>query len=100
MEEYLKTAEEVLSGQYSAWEGLSVEEAEKRQQTYGKNKLKEGKKESILQRFLKQLIDPMTIILLIAACVSAITAWYAGESFTDVIIILIVVLINAVLGVL
>ena len=42
----------------------------------------------------------MTIILLIAACVSAITAWYAGESFTDVIIILIVVLINAVLGVL
>ena len=40
MEEYLKTAEEVLSGQYSAWEGLSVEEAEKRQQTYGKNKLK------------------------------------------------------------
>ena len=99
MEEYLKSAEEVLNRQYSTWEGLSVEEAEKRQQTYGKNKLKEGKSESVLHKFFKQLADPMTVILLVAACVSAITAWYAGESFTDVIIILIVVLINAILGV-
>ena len=41
----------------------------------------------------------MIIILLVAAAVSGVTAAYSGESFADVFIILIVVLINAVLGV-
>ena len=65
----------------------------------GKNKLNEAKKTPLLVRFLKQMADPMIIILLVAALVSGITAAYSGESFADVIIILIVVLINAVLGV-
>ena len=41
----------------------------------------------------------MIIILIVAAAISGVTAFYEGESFTDVIIILAVVIINAVLGV-
>ena len=55
--------------------------------------------ESLFKKFLGELKDPMTIVLIIAAIVSAITAIYAGESLTDTIIILAVVLINACLGV-
>ena len=54
---------------------------------------------SLLKRFLNELADPMIIILIVAAAISGVTAFYEGESFTDVIIILAVVIINAVLGV-
>lgn len=99
MREYLQSGEVILREQETDWEGLSPDEAGKRQEQYGKNKLEEGKKISLLQRFLQQLADPMIIILIAAAAVSGITAAYAKESFTDVIIILAVVIINAVLGV-
>ena len=99
MKEYLKSSEEILREQNSTEHGITEEEAARRVAQYGKNKLIEAKQISLLQRFLKQLADPMIIILIAAAVVSGITAAYAGESFTDVIIILIVVLINAVLGV-
>lgn len=99
MKEYLMSKEDVLAKQNSAENGLSAEEAAKRLQQNGKNKLIEGKKVTILERFLKQLADPMIIILIVAAVISGITAAYAGESFADVIIIMIVVIINAVLGV-
>lgn len=99
MKEYLQSREEVLRTLSSTPEGLTGEEALKREGEYGKNKLAEAKKISLLQRFLKQLADPMIIILIAAAVVSGITAAYAGESFTDVIIIMAVVIINAVLGV-
>ncbi len=99
MKEYLKSSEEILREQNSTEHGITEEEAARRADQYGKNKLIEAKQISLLQRFLKQLADPMIIILIAAAVVSGITAAYAGESFTDVIIILIVVLINAVLGV-
>lgn len=99
MKEYLMSKEDVLSKQNSAENGLSADEAAKRLEENGKNKLIEGKKVSILERFLKQLADPMIIILIVAAVISGITAAYAGESFADVIIIMIVVVINAVLGV-
>lgn len=99
MKEYLKSKEEVLSQLNSAADGLSGEEAAKRMEQYGRNKLVEGKKVTVWERFLKQLADPMIIILIAAAAVSGITAAYSGESFADVIIILIVVIINAVLGV-
>ncbi|MGB4657547.1 MAG: cation-translocating P-type ATPase, partial [Mobilitalea sp.] len=65
----------------------------------GKNKLVEGKKITTLERFLAQLKDPMIIILIVAAVISGVTASYSGEGFADVIIIMIVVIINAVLGV-
>ena len=99
MKEYLKSSEEILREQNSTEHGITEEEAARRAAQYGKNKLIEAKQISLLQRFLKQLADPMIIILIAAAVVSGITAAYAGESFTDVIIILIVVLINAILGV-
>ena len=100
MQEYLKTTKEVLAElSVSDEQGLSEEETTARMGKYGKNKLEEGKKASLLKRFLLELTDPMTIILIVAAVISAITAFYEGESFTDVFIILFVVIINAVLGV-
>ena len=83
----------------SSMTGLSDAEASERLKRNGPNKLKEGKKDSLLVKFLGELKDPMTIVLIVAAVVSAITAIYAGESLTDTVIILAVVLINACLGV-
>ena len=99
MKPYLEEKEAVLAEAGSSMEGLSDEEAAVRLVRDGHNKLKEGEKESLLRKFLGELKDPMTIVLIIAAVVSAITALYAGESLTDTIIILAVVLINACLGV-
>lgn len=96
---YLSDTKEVMKEVASNDNGLTKEEAEKRLNENGKNVLKEAKKESLLVHFLKQLLEPMTIILIVAAIVSAITAAFSGESFTDVIIILAVVIINAILGV-
>lgn len=99
MKYYCEESQRVLADLSSEQEGLSAHEAEKRLAEHGPNKLAEAKKETLLQRFIAQLKDPMIIILLAAAAVSGITAAYSGESFADVFIILIVVLINAVLGV-
>lgn len=99
MKEYLLNFEDVLKELHSGTEGLSGEEAAKRLEKFGRNKLKEGKKASLIKRFLEELADPMILILIAAAVISGITAFYEGESFVDVIIIMIVVIINAVLGV-
>ncbi len=99
MDYHQQSPEQVLGHLDSSTNGLTQGEAAQRMGKYGPNKLAEGKKVTLLQRFLQQLSDPMIIILLVAALVSGITAAYSGESFADVIIILIVVLINAVLGV-
>ena len=99
MKEYLESYEDVLKEQKSSEEGLTSAEAEKRLAQVGRNRLEEGKKDSLLKRFLNELADPMIIILIVAAVISGITAFYEGESFADVIIIMAVVIINAVLGV-
>ena len=99
MKEYLESSEAVLRAQKTTAEGLTTDEAEKRLAEHGKNKLEEGKKKSLAARFLGELADPMILILIAAAAVSGATAAYSGESFTDVVIILAVVVINAVLGV-
>lgn len=99
MKEYLSSVEEVLKEQQAGENGLTDAQVEERTRLYGSNKLVEGKKITLLRRFLQQLADPMIIILIIAAAISGITAVYAGESFADVIIILVVVVINSVLGV-
>lgn len=98
MEPHLKSKEEVLKELLSSHEGLSKEEAEKRLQEHGYNRLKEAKKDSFFKRLMKQLSDPMIIVLIAAAVVSAITSAYAHESFADVFIILFVVIVNAILG--
>ena len=99
MKAYLESSEEVLKQEKTSLEGLSTQEAEKRLAEYGPNKLKEGEKTPLWVKFLEELKDPMIIMLIVAAVVSGITAAYEGESFADVIIIMVVVIINAVLGV-
>ena len=100
MKEYLSDVSTVLEETASAKEGLSSSEAQKRAEQYGKNKLAEGKKTSLIVRFLKQLTDPMTIILIVAAAISGVLAFVEeGEGIADVVIIMAVVIINAVLGV-
>ena len=97
---YTQSAEEVLSGLGVGADGLTTAQAKERLEQYGPNKLKEAEKPTLLQRFVEQLKDPMLIILMIAAGVSALTGMLAGESeWAEVIIILAVVLLNAVLGV-
>ena len=105
MKEYLKKSKDVLSELSVTETGLSAAEAAKRLEQNGKNKLAEGKKESLFHRFLKQLAEPMTIILIVAAIISAGVEIYNGISLNhwefpaDVVIIMAVVLINAILGV-
>ena len=99
MKHYCADAEQVLKEVASTESGLSPAEAARRLEANGKNKLAEGKKDSLLKRFIDQLMDPMILILLAAAAISGVLAIVGGESFTDVIIILAVVIVNAVLGV-
>ena len=97
--EYAQTADRVLSDLKSGPEGLSAAQAEGRLAEYGPNRLREAPKATLLQRFLQQLRDPMLLILMAAAAVSAVTNYLSHEPFTEVLIILAVVLLNAVLGV-
>ncbi|MBQ7398537.1 MAG: cation-translocating P-type ATPase [Clostridia bacterium] len=105
MKYYCSSTNDVMQHVQSQENGLTASEAQARLERNGKNKLAEGKKESLIHRFLKQLAEPMTIILIVAAAISAGLEIYNGlaqnhwEFPADVVIILAVVLINAVLGV-
>ena len=78
--------------------GLNKEETEEKRKKYGFNELEAKKKESLLVKFLKQFKDFMIIILIIAAIVSAFVGVKEGEGFTDSIIIMVVVIVNAIIG--
>ncbi|MBQ7802240.1 MAG: HAD-IC family P-type ATPase, partial [Oscillospiraceae bacterium] len=97
--EYIRSTEEVLGELDAAPGGLSSAEARKRLEKHGPNCLKAAEKPTLLRRFLEQIRDPMLIILMAAAGVSAVTNLIAGESLAEVGIILVVVVLNAVLGV-
>ena len=99
MKFYSQQLKEVFRQLNSNENGLTSAQAQLVLEKNGPNKLDEAQKVTLLQRFIAQLKDPMIIILLAAAAVSAVTAVYSGESFADVIIILAVVLLNAVMGV-
>ncbi len=102
MKHYLESAEAVFREVGSCEGGLTSQEAAARLERNGKNKLAEAKKDSMLKRFFDQMRDPMIIILLVAAVISAVTEIIEAGQFvtpTDSIIILAVVLINAILGV-
>ena len=100
MKYYLESTDRVLDSVKSSPGGLSAQEAKARLEANGRNKLKEGEHATMLERFLQQLKEPMLIILMVAALVSGLTSLLQGElHLTDTIIILIVVLLNAVLGV-
>ena len=79
--------------------GLSSAEVSKRYETYGKNELKAKPKKSLLAKFLEQFKDFMIIVLIIAAIVSGIVGIQQGEGIADTFIILIVVIVNAIIGV-
>ena len=81
-------------------EGLTEEEVKIRQAKYGKNKLKDKKKESIIIKFIKQFNDFMIITLIIASIISAIISKMQGENdYVDSIIIIGIVIFNALMGV-
>ena len=100
MKEYLESSVEVLEKlNTSASVGLTTKEAEARLQEHGENKLDEAEKEPLIKRFLAQMADPMIIMLIVAAAISAgISVAEGSGEFADVIIILFVVVVNAVLG--
>ena len=99
MKFYDQQLSDVFKALNSSENGLTSNEAQHVLEKNGPNKLAEAEKVTLVQRFVSQLKDPMIIILLAAAAVSAVTAAYSGESFTDVFIILAVVLLNAIMGV-
>ncbi len=79
--------------------GLTKEEVQKRKEKYGFNELTANKKKTLLQRFVDQFKDFSIIVLIIAAIVSGAVGIAEGEGITDTIIILIVVIVNAIIGV-
>jgi Ca2+-transporting ATPase len=95
---YLEDSKAILDRLETTQEGLSSGEADRRLEIHGPNALKQAPKPSLLRRFFQQMADPMIIILLAAAAISGVTAFYAKESFADVFIILFVVIVNTVLG--
>lgn len=74
--------------------GLSDAEVTQRQESYGKNKLQEGKRKTVVQMFFAQFKDFLILVLLIAAVISG----FVGE-ISDAVLILIIVILNAVIGV-
>ncbi len=99
MKYYLESSSEVFGEIESTENGLTSEQARRRSAETGKNKLAEGKKTPLILRFLSQFADPMIIILIAAAVISAITSVLQKEFPSDVIIIMFVVIVNAILGV-
>ncbi len=101
VKEHLKATADVIAELKTDEErGLQASEAEARLAQYGPNKLDEAKKDPLWKRFMAQLADPMIILLIVAAIISAIAGAVQGESdIADVVIILFVVVVNAVLGV-
>lgn len=80
--------------------GLTKEEVNLRKQKYGKNKLEDNKKETLFIKFIKQFNNFMIIILLIASIISAGISYIQGENdYIDSIIIILIVILNAIIGV-
>ena len=100
MWETLRKEEVLIKLKTSKKEGLSKTEAHERQQKYGKNKLEDTKKETILVKFIKQFNDFMIIILIFASIISAGISYMQGENdYIDSIIIIAIVILNALMGV-
>ncbi len=79
--------------------GLNDDEVKRRKETYGLNELQAKKKKSLLVKFLEQFKDFMIIVLIISAIISGIIGVAEGEGITDTVIIMLVVIVNAIIGV-
>ena len=101
MKQYLASSAQVLEELgVTEEDGLTTSEATSRMATYGPNKLKEEEKTPMWIRFFQQMEDPMVIMLIVAAVISAATGMMQGEpDWADVVIIMTVVVINSALGV-
>ncbi len=101
---YLENLDEVYKQCNSNANGLSSEEANNRLNINGKNKLKEAEKEPLIKKFLNSISDPMIIMLIAAAAIQAIVnvlesgGDLSKANFTEVIVILIVVIINTIMS--
>lgn len=95
---YNKKVEELYKELNTSISGLTEEEASKRLERYGENKLAERKKKSNFIIFLNQFNDLMIILLIFASVFSAVISYIQKESYADSIIILIIVVINATLS--
>lgn len=95
---YNKKVEELYKELNTSISGLTEEEASKRLEEYGENKLAERKKKSNLIIFLNQFNDLMIILLIFASVFSAVISYIQKESYADSVIILIIVIINATLS--
>lgn len=80
--------------------GLDNKESEKRLLEFGKNKISKEKPKSFFAKFLNQFSDFMVIVLLIAAAISFVVSVIKNDKqYLDSIIILIIIFINALMGV-
>lgn len=95
---YNKKVEELYKELNTSISGLTEEEASKRLERYGENKLAERKKKSNFIIFLNQFNDLMIILLIFASVFSAVISYIQKESYADSVIILIIVIINATLS--
>lgn len=103
MSDFTKMREELLKEFASDIDkGLSQAQVAEQQAKYGLNKLREKKKKTNLQRFLDQFKDVMILILIVAAFISFTVACVEGEpkEFFEPVLILLIVVLNAVMGVL
>ena len=102
---YLENTDDALKELNSSEQGLFEEEAAARLRKNGKNKLEEAPRDSLVKKFFKSLMDPLVVMLLAAAAISAVTTVVESRGHTelkdwaDLFIILFVVIINTVLGV-
>ena len=79
--------------------GLSEEDVKIRQEEFGKNKIEEGKKVSLLVKFLAQFKDFMIMILILAAGISALVSYFEGTGdYFDSVIIIAIVIFNGIIG--
>ena len=99
MKYYLKNVEDVLKELETSDEGLSDEQVVKKREKYGLNKLDEAKRDGVFKKIISSISDPMIIMLLVTAGISAVTSAIKHESFSDVFIILFVVIINTIMGI-
>ena len=99
MKYYFESIDNVLKELDSSKEGLKSSQIDLKRTYYGINKLEEAKKDSLFKKIISSLSDPMIIMLLVTAGISAVTSAIRDESFSDVFIILFVVIINTIMGI-
>ena len=99
MKYYLEDIDKVFKELDTSEDGLKSSQVDLKRTYYGVNKLDEVKKEGILKKIISSVSDPMIIMLLVTAGISAVTSAIQHESFSDVFIILFVVVINTIMGI-